>query len=91
MSKRVIIRVSEEVMGILRAKAEAQGLNVGEVADLLIAGETNGGVEVIDGDQKAEVQAVAVELGLQESSTVARLLKMGLSRHRALRKYSKKD
>ena len=97
MSKRVIIRVSQDSMDILRNFAEESGIDVGSAADQLISSKfqavevkaSNGNSEVMGADLLNKIQEVASDSGKSLDATVARIVKMGLSRHKALSKYAK--
>ena len=88
--QRVVIRVSQDAMKVVRAAAKHMDSDLGLAADALIMGAPNGGSKLIGADLMKEIKKLVGSTGTTVPVAIERLLKMGLSRHNALKKYAKK-
>lgn len=87
-AERVVLRISKEAMKVVRGKAETDGVELGQAADNLITGAPSTS-KLVTAEQLSEVKVLAGKLGKTVPETMDRLIKMGLSRHKALGKYAK--
>lgn len=90
MSERVVIRVSKDAAKMIKAKAEADGIDQGAAADNLIM-KAPSSSKVISAEQLDAIKSLAAKMEKTVPETVDRLIKMGISRHKALAKYAKEQ
>jgi hypothetical protein len=92
MGNRVVVRVSEEAMKAIKARAASEGSEIGMAADAMLLGApvkaAAGAAGLVSGEHVKEIESLAKKIGVEPDAMASRLLKMGFSRHKALGNYA---